>query len=287
MGWVVEALACGPDVVAALRPGGPLPVRVRVHLAGCVLDTSRRSTGGARAATGRAGATGEAPLVGWIVDGRRAYVGPAPAGAALDALAAFAEMSATAAAPVDATTLEVTAGPGTARAARGIVAVTRLGDLVERSARSVVGRVVGTRPRELTRAVAETALVVPALPLVPWAFGSGLVSRVAAAAAPRVPAVSVDGGDGSSLVAHVLAEAVPDLLGHALVRTVLLLSPVPVVIAVRLHGTAASICVGRGRVDVTEGVRPDAIAVIDGSLDSLVDVAVASVTRQLRGGASG
>jgi hypothetical protein len=120
------------------------------------------------------------------------------------------------------------------------------------------------------------------LTLVPVAVAVGLTSRVAAAAAPRLPDVAMDGDAGSSLVAHVLAEAVPDLLGHALVRTALLGSPVSLVVAVRLHGHAASLEVGQGHVRVSDGIRPDALAVIDGPLDSLVDVAVASVTRQVR-----
>lgn len=264
VGWVVELLEHAADVAGALRPGSPLPVRVRVHLTGCVLDAA----GG--------------PLCSWVSDGRRAYVGPPPAGEALDALAAFAEASAASPAPLDATTLAVRVGEPVTAAARGTVAAARLVGLAERSAWSALDRIIGRRPRDPARFVSEVAMATAGLALVPAAATVGVASRVAAAAAPALPDVAMDGAAGSSLVAHVLAEAVPDLLGHALVRTALLRSPVSFVIAVRLHGNAASIEVGQGQVRVSEGIRPDALAVIDGPLDSLVDVAVASVTRQVR-----
>ncbi len=264
VGWVVELLEHATDLAVALPPGGPLPVRVRVHLAGCVLDAS----GG--------------PLGAWVSDGRRAYVGPPPAGEALDALAAFAEASAVAAGPLDATTLEVRVGESVTAAARGTVAAARLIGIAERSAWSAVARIGGRRRRDPARFASEALMAAAGLTLVPVAVAVGLTSRVAAAAAPRLPDVAMDGDAGSSLVAHVLAEAVPDLLGHALVRTALLGSPVSLVVAVRLHGHAASLEVGQGHVRVSDGIRPDALAVIDGPLDSLVDVAVASVTRQVR-----
>lgn len=264
VGWVVELLEHATDLAGALPPGGPLPVRVRVHLAGRVLDTA----GG--------------PLGAWVSEGRRAYVGPPPAGEALDALAAFAEASAVAPGPLDATTLEVRVGEPVTAAARGTVAAARLVGIAERSAWSAVGRITGRRRRDPARFASEALMAAAGFTLVPVAVTVGIASRVAAAAAPGLPDVAMDGEAGSSLVAHVLAEAVPDLLGHALVRTALLRSPVSLVVAVRLHGHAASLEVGQGHVRVSDGIRPDALAVIDGPLDSLVDVAVASVTRQVR-----
>lgn len=264
VGWVVELLEHSADLVAALLPGGPLPVRVRVHLAGCVLDAA----GG--------------PLGTWVSDGRRAYVGPPPAGEALDRLAAFAEASAASPSPVDATSLAVRVGEPVTGAARATVAAARLVGLSERSAWSAFERLTGRRRRDPVRFASEAAMAAAGLVLVPGATAVGLASRMAAAAAPRLPEVAMDGDAGSSLVAHVLAEAVPDLLGHALIRTALLRSPVTLVVAVRLHGHAASVEVGQGQVRVFEGIRPDALAVIDGPLDSLVDVAVASMTRPVR-----
>jgi len=263
IGWIVEALTHLPSLTSSLRPGVALPTRVRVHLSQRVVD--------------RAGG----PVTQWIQEGRASFVGPPPADDRLDALAAFADASAAATGPVDATALAVEAGEPTAGAARAVVAGAVIAGLAERSARSAIDRVRGRRRRDPARLLSEVALAAAVAPLLAPAVVVSGAARTAGVLAPAVPPVVLEGAAASNLVAHVLAAAVPDLLGHAAVRTIALANPLPLVVAVRLHGSAATLEVGQGRVVVHDGIRPEAIAVIEGPLDSLVDVAVASVTRGL------
>ena len=60
-------------------------------------------------------------------------------------------------------------------------------------------------------------------------------------------------------------------------------SPLPVAIAFRSEGQAATIRVGRGRVAVTNGVEPGALLIVDGGIEPLLQTVAGSILRELGG----
>ena len=255
--WLVELATVAPDLLTQLGPLVPIRPATRVHLARRVLRGD------------------DAPIALWATAGWREWVGHPLPGPATDAFEAFASSSAGAPQPVDATVLAVRAGEPATRAVRGVVAGARLLGRAEGVARRWVSQGhPGRDPRELV-------LVSGA---APW-FGAlvmlGALGRGLVALCPAMPEVQISPESESSLAAHVLAEAVPEVLGHAGWRAALLRSPVVVAIAVRVGNGTATIEIGRGRVRVSDGVGAEALVFIDGPPDSLLGAAVASLTRRI------
>lgn len=259
--WLVELASVAPDVVAQLGPFVPIRPATRVHLARCVFRGD------------------DAPMAVWATSGWRAWVGRPVPGPATEAFEAFACSSARSPEPVDATLLAVRAGEPASRAVRGVVAAARIVGRAEAVARRWVAQ------RHPSLQPAELALVAGAAPWLGGLVVLGTVGRGLVALTPAMPEVEVSAGSEASLAAHVLAEAVPELLGHAGWRSALLRSPMPVVIAVRVGSGTATVEIGRGRVLVSDGVGSEALLFIDGPPDSLLGAAVASFTRRLPGSA--
>ena len=85
----------------------------------------------------------------------------------------------------------------------------------------------------------------------------------------------------ANLLAHLLAEAVPSYLSNAASRLVLLGLPITVAVAVRAGRTTATLRLGRGRVEVANGVASDALLVLEGDVEPLLRLATGSVLRQI------
>jgi hypothetical protein len=65
------------------------------------------------------------------------------------------------------------------------------------------------------------------------------------------------------------------------VRTSLVFSPVPIAIAFRMEGTAATIRIGQGRVAIDNGVRADALLVVEGTVEPVLRTVAGSILRDL------
>jgi len=66
-----------------------------------------------------------------------------------------------------------------------------------------------------------------------------------------------------------------------LARTTIVWWPVPVAVSFRLEGTSATLRLGRGRLAITNGVAPDAVAVLDGGVEPLLQLAAGAILREM------
>lgn len=247
--WAAELVTVAPGVAEAHLPGtGGIDARTRERVL-LVVAEHRRD-----------------PLLRWIHRTWLGFLGPgsvaepvsgAPDGPASDPLLAYTWSAVVADRPLDATTLRVRYGPAVVRSLRASIA----------------------------RAEVQHALGWPSL--VPELALAGLL-RVAGALAPAVPEPQV-AEDDANLVVHLLAGSLPALLGNTFLRAVLLWNPVPLVVGVRPEaddrrgGAAATLRIGQGRVEIVNGVRADALVVIDGGLEALLRAATGAVVRQAGG----
>lgn len=193
-------------------------------------------------------------FMAWVHGAWQQFLGRIEPDEHIEPLIAFARSSAEAGTPLDATTLEAVYPASVVRATRATVARAELGSLV-----------------------AST----PALPvLLPTAAIAGVL-RLAVRLAPALPEPELPPERDANLVVHLLAEALPDYLGHTIVRSVLLWNPLVLVVGVRIEGSGATLRIGQGRVQIVSGVQDDAIVVVEGGLEPLLHVAAGSILRQL------
>ena len=123
--------------------------------------------------------------------------------------------------------------------------------------------------------------VAASLPLVGPTIALAGTMKVLARLAPALPEITLPPASEANLVVHLLAEAAPTYLGHAFIRTSLVWSPVPLAIAFRMEGLSATMRVGRGRVTISNGVLPDALLVVDGGVEPLLQTVASSILRDL------
>jgi hypothetical protein len=234
--WLAELVRVAPGAVEARVPGLGVDARTREH----VSETMAIAAG--------------SRLVAWIHGAWRDFVGRVEPDDSVEALLAFAQASADAGAPVDATVLEAIYEPSVVRATRATVALAGVQVAVARS---------------------------PAAPLlIPTAAVAGTL-RAVARAAPPVPEAELPADGRTNLVMHLLASASPRYLAHAVVRSVLLRNPLVLSIGVRMEGIGATVHIGRGRLRITEGVDDDVVVVIEDGLETLLRVAAGSIVRQV------
>jgi hypothetical protein len=129
--------------------------------------------------------------------------------------------------------------------------------------------------------VAEAATVTVALPLAAPMVLVAAAMRAVERLAPALPEIRTPPDDEANLLSHLLATTVPAYLGNAGARLAILRLPVPVTIGVRAGRTAATIRVGRGVVEVTNDIAPDAIVVLEGEVEPLLQLATGSLVREL------
>jgi hypothetical protein len=198
--------------------------------------------------------TTECGLLQWIHGSWQEFLGGVEADERSEPLLAFARASAEAGVPVDATVLEAVYPAAIVRSARATVARAEVGSFL-----------------------ANTA-AVPVL--LPTAVVAGMM-RLAVRVAPSLPEPELPPPDATNLVMLMLAEALPNYLGNAVVRTVLLWNPLVLAIGVRVEGIEATFRVGQGRVRIVSGIDRDALLVVEGGLEPLLTVAAGSIVRQL------
>lgn len=267
--WLVELARTLPGALRSHLPGAPLGARSRE-----------------RVLLAAAEAADSAPLV-WV---HRAWLdflggtGADGAGAAADddverALRDYAAASVDAGRPLDATPLEAVLPPAAVDAARAAVARIVVGAEVVRRGASLVDRVRGRRRPDPLAAAVEGVSIAAAAPVVVPLLAAAASMQVATRLAPPVPEVASD--ERSNLLVHLLARTVPAYLANAGVRTIALRLPVPVSIGVRTGRSAATVRLGRGRVEVVEGIAADAVVVVQGDVEPLLQLAAGSLVRDL------
>lgn len=244
-------------------PGAGIPARAREQLILAVTDVHGNQ------------------VVAWVHGAWLDFLGRRDPDEALAPLFAYARSCAERGEPLDATTLEAVFPAPVVRATRATVARAELGNAVGSLVSGIGARLLGRRRPPAGEVARDVATVAVAVPLVAPTLAAAAAMKLVAALAPALPEVDLADADEANLASHLLAEAAPSYLGHAFVRVGLVVSPVAVAVAFRMDGSSATIRVGRGRVEVDNGVAPDALVVVDGSADALASTVAGSILREL------
>jgi hypothetical protein len=169
--------------------------------------------------------------------------------------------------------------PSAAASVRATVAHIGAAAAVGERADALLDRLLGRRRRDPVAAAAEAVAVSVAFPVAVPFVATAAVMRVATRLAPPVP--TIDSDDDANLLVHLLARTVPVYLANAGVRLAALRLPIPLRFGVRTGRSAATVRIGRGRIEVTEGIAVDALLVLEGDVEPLLQVATGSLLREL------
>jgi hypothetical protein len=253
-----------PGLVEAHLPGiGGIDARTREQLIVTVADTN-----GSR-------------YLAWVHGAWQEFLGPSRVDPEWEPLVAFARASAEAGIPLDATVLDAQYPPAVVRSVRATVARAELGSVLANAAGDLVGSLLGRGGAGVWKVAGRVVVVGLAAPvLVPLAAVAGALKAVVRLA-PPIPEPELPPAGEANLVVHLLADALPAYLGHAVVRTVLLWNPVVLAVGVQAEGTAATLRVGQGKVSIVNGIRPDALVVVEDGVEPLLHLAAGSIVRQL------
>lgn len=265
--WLAELGRVAPGLVEAHLPGNGFGARTREQLILTVADAN-----GCR-------------VLAWVHGAWQEFLGPAEPDEATQALVAYARASAEAGVPLDATTLEATFPASVVRSTRATVARAQLGSLLTNGAGLLADELLSRRPAGLLATAGQVAAVALALPALLPAMAVAGALKVAVRVAPPLPEPELPPDDEANLVVHLLAEALPSYLGHTVVRSLLLWNPIVLAVGVRMEGTAATLRIGQGRVSIVNGIRSDALVIVEGGLEPLFHLAAGSIVRQLATGA--
>ncbi|CAN5852581.1 hypothetical protein BH23ACT2_BH23ACT2_23500 [soil metagenome] len=247
----------------------------RCHLPGAALDARRRQLVAAVAA----GAAGSAPLARLHADWHD-VLGPAELTEVDDEMLSWVVAAVDGGPGVDDGGLPAEITPAVRRSLAALVAHGVVGAATLHRAGSLIDRVAGRSPRDPRAALGDLLACAAGAPMAaPVALVGALVGAVGRLA-PAAAAVEVD--REPNLLAQLLAETLPTWLGSAWGRTLVARVPVEVPVAVRSGATGATVRVGRGRIQVHNGIATDAWALFDGEVDALLRAGSHSLTRELR-----
>lgn len=252
-----------------------LPAVARLYLPGSALDPRRRELV-ATLVAGSCRVDALAALhVSWLE-----FLGPAELDDSDDelfrwAVAAVETLAGDALPPLPEDVDEEVGRALAAAVAHGVVSAIAL-----HRADSAAMRVIGRRPRTLHGLVSDVwAAAIAAPAVVPVAVAAGTLAAIERIV-PEAADIHVD--PDPNLLTQLLADALPTWLGGAWARVLVAALPFEVPMSWRSGPTVATVRVGRGRVQVHNGLAEDAWALFDGDIDNLVRAGSQRITREMR-----
>ncbi len=260
--WAVELVRLLGGLVAAYTPGsGGIDARTREQMIVAMSDLSGR------------------PVTAWVHASWLDFLGDRAADEVLAPLFDYAEACADAGRPLDTTTLDAVYPPLLVASVRATVARTVLVHEAEDAGR----RLIDPRPRPggVRRWLRDGAVMAVAAPFAVPVLATATAMRVTSLFAPALPPIELPDDEDANLVVHLLAEATPAYLAHALVRTGIVASPFTVAVGVRMEGSTATLRLGRGRVTIDEGIHPDVLVVLQGGTEPLLRLVASSIAGEL------
>lgn len=266
--WLAELARTAGGLVRSYLPGSPVDARTRERVILAVTEVN-----GCR-------------YCAWIHGSWADYLGERPAGEeegdrAEEALLAYARACADAGRPLDPAPLRELLPDEAVAAVRATVAQIEVSNLVGNTVDGLLARLTRKRPLDPRHAAVEAATVAAALPLAVPMLAAGAAMRAVSRLAPAVPAIEQPDAGEANLLVHLLAQTVPAYLANAGLRLALLRLPVPVAVGVRAGRTSATLRIGRGRVAIDNGIGPEAVVVLEGDIDPLLQLATGSLVREL------
>ncbi len=262
--WLVELGRTLPGLVRSYLPGAPIDARSREQVILAVTEVN-----GCR-------------YCAWIHGSWADYLGQVEDPAdVLEVLLAHARASAEAGHPLDTTPLLDVLPAEVVGGLRATVAQIEVANLVGNTVDGLLARATRRRPLDPLKAASEVATVAIALPVaVPMLALAGSF-RLLRSLAPAVPEIDMPPAGEANLLAHLLARAVPSYLANAGLRLALLGLPVPLVFAITAGRTSATVRIGRGAIRVDNGVAPDAVLVVEGDVEPLLQLATGHLVREI------
>lgn len=259
----------------ALRLVPRLGSVARLYLPGAPLDARRRELLAA-VVSGARGAPALADLhAGWLD-----VLGPADLDDVDDEVFAWAARVATSPWPDGLEDPDLPVDDSVRHALSAAVTHGVVVALTVRRAQSAVDRLRGRRPLTLSGLGSDVLGAVVGAPVaVPLAAAAGAVA-VVGRVLPDPATLVVD--PEPNLLTQLLADALPAWLGGVWGRVLVAALPVEVPVAWRSGRTGATVRVGRGLVQVENGLAADAWALFDGDVDSLVRAGSRTLTREVR-----
>jgi alkylhydroperoxidase family enzyme len=261
--WLAELGMTLPGLAASYRPGGPLDPRVRESVILAVTEVN-----GCR-------------YCAWIHGGWQDYLGDTDRGQADEAVLTYARACAEAGRPLDPSPLADVLPVASLGALRATVAQIEVSNLVGNTVDGLIARLTRKRPFAPLTTVQELGAVGAAIPLAIPLLGASALLRTVERLAPSLPPVEMPPAGEANLLAHLIAQVLPQYLANAGVRLAVLNLPVSLAIGIKAGRTAATLRLGRGRLAVENGLASDAALVLEGEVEALLRVATGSVVRQL------
>ncbi len=262
--WLTELVRTAPDLLRTYLPGGAIDPRTREQVILAVTEVN-----GCR-------------YCAWIHGSWADYLGELEDPAeVLDALLTHARASAEAGRPLDPGPLREVLPPEVVGGLRATVAQIEVANLVGNTVDGLLARATRRRPLDPPRAAAELATVAIALPVALPMLALGGALRFVRRLAPDLPVVQTPPAGEANLLVHLLARAVPTYLANAGLRLALLRLPVPVTFGIKAGRTAATVRIGRGAVEVENGIRPDAALIVEGDVEPLLQLATGHLVREI------
>ncbi len=262
--WLVELGRTMPGLVRSYAPGGPLGSRTRERVILAVTDVN-----GCR-------------YCAWIHGAWQDFLGDVAHADAEEALVTYARACAEAGRPLDPGPLADVLPPEAIASLRATVAQIEVSNLVGNTVDGLLARLTRKRPMAPITAAAEMATVVMAAPVAAPLLATAGLMRLATRLAPELPEVDTPPAGEANLLVHLIAQAAPTYLANAVVRLAVLRLPFTVSVGVRAGRTGATVRVGRGRVAVVNGIAGDAVMVVEGDVEPLLQLASGSIVRELR-----
>ena len=262
--WLVEVGRTLPGLLRSYLPGRALDPRTRERVILAVTEVN-----GCR-------------YCAWIHGSWQDFLGDAGVHDAEEALLAYARACAEAGRPLDPGPLSATLPPDAVAAVRATVAQIEVSNLVGNTVDGLLARLTRKRPLDAVSTAGEVAVVAASLPLALPLLGVGAALRTASRLAPELPEPELPPRGEANLLAHLLAQAAPQLLANAVVRLAVLGSPVTLVVGVRAGRTTATLRVGRGRLAVENGIARDTFAVIEGDVEPLLRLVSGAMLDEVR-----
>lgn len=261
--WLVELATNFPSFVRSYAPGAPLDPRTREQI---IL-----------AVTGVNGCRYSA----WIHGSWRAFLGEGAHDDVEQALLAYARACAEVGRPLPIDDLATLLEPEAVGSLRATVAGIEVANLVGNTADGALARLTGRRSFNPLALAREVLTVVVALPVAAPLFATAAAMRVATRVAPPLPDIDVGEPADANLLVHLLATTAPAYLSNAIVRIGFQAVPRPIAVGVRSGRAAATVRLRRGSLTIENGISRDALVVVEGDVESLLQTATGSIVREL------
>ena len=263
MPWLVEVARTLPGLLDSYAPGGGIDSRTRERVIMAVTEVN-----GCR-------------YCAWIHGSWQDFLGELDPIEAEEALLSYARSCAESGRPLPADDLLAVLPARSVGAVRATVAQIEVSNLIGNTVDGVLARLTRKRPLAPLALAREVATVGVALPLALPLLGAGGLMRLVGRAAPALPAIDMPSAGEANLLVHLLATAAPTYLANAAVRAAVVGAPFSLAIGVRAGRTGATVRFGRGKLAIENGVSPEAVVVIEGEVEPLLQLATGSLVREL------